>query len=286
MNEIPLRKIRSQKEPAFAESFSIRNIADVLAGRDMVQELHRHDFFFMLALEKGRGKHEIDFKQFEITGHSIFLMRPGQVHHLMLKAGSTGYLIGFQNDFLNSNDRTSSQLLREASKRNHYLVDRNRFKKMNDLLTDIFHEYTKKQNKYWDVIKAALSIFFIELIRSTDKPESITNVKTLYAQERLDKFLELLENHISTHKKVSEYADMLNLSAYQLNAITKRTIGKKCSDLIDEQIILESKRYLLVTSNQVNQIAYQLGFEDVSYFIRFFKKHTGHTPDSFRNNLR
>ena len=286
MNEIPLRKIRSQKEPAFSESFSIRNIADVLAGRDMVQELHRHDFFFMLALEKGRGKHEIDFKPFEITGHSIFLMRPGQVHHLMLKAGSTGYLIGFQNDFLNSNDRTSSQLLREASKRNHYLVDRNRFKKMNDLLTDIFHEYTKKQNKYWDVIKAALSIFFIELIRSTDKPESITNVKTLYAQERLDKFLELLENHISTHKKVSEYADMLNLSAYQLNAITKRTIGKKCSDLIDEQIILESKRYLLVTSNQVNQIAYQLGFEDVSYFIRFFKKHTGHTPDSFRNNLR
>lgn len=286
MKEIPLRKIRSQKEPSFSESFNIRNIADLLSGSDMVQELHRHDFFFILALEKGRGKHEIDFKKFEITGHSIFLMRPGQVHHLTLKASSTGYLIGFQNDFYNSNDRTASHLLRDAGKRNHYQVDRDRFRKLYALLTDIFHEYNTKQNKYWEVIKSTLAIFFIELIRSTDKPESITNVKTLYAQERLDKFLELLENHISTHKKVSEYADMLNLSTYQLNAITKRTIGKRSSLLIDEQIILESKRYLLATSNQVNQIAYQLGFEDVSYFIRFFRKHTGQTPDSFRNNFR
>ena len=105
-------------------------------------------------------------------------------------------------------------------------------------------------------------------------------------QERLDKFLELVEANVSTHKKVSEYADMLNLSAYQLNAITKRAVGKTSSDIIDEYIILESKRYLLATSNQVNQIAYQLGFDDVSYFIRFFRKHTGQTPDSFRNNLR
>ena len=286
MKEIPLRKIRSQKEPAFSENFSIRNITDVLSGTDMVQELHRHDFFFMLALEKGRGKHEIDFKPFEITGHSIFVMRPGQVHHLTLKAGSTGYLIGFQNDFYSSNEHSPGKLLKEASKRNHYLVDRGRFRKLYALLTDIFQEYNKKQDKYWDVIKASLAIFFIELARSTGNSQNTSNIKTLYAQERLDKFFELLEANSSTHKKVSEYAAMLNLSAYQLNAITKRTLGKKCSDIIDEHIILESKRYLLATSNLVNQIAYRLGFEDVSYFIRFFKKHTGLTPDSFRNNSR
>ena len=57
---------------------------------------------------------------------------------------------------------------------------------------------------------------------------------------------------------------MLNLSTYQLNAITKTTLGKTCSDLINEYIILEAKRYLLATSNKVNQIAYHLGYEDVS----------------------
>ena len=286
MKEIPIRKIRSQKEPAFSESFSIRNIADMLSGSDMVQELHRHDFFFILALEKGKGSHEIDFTNFEVTGQSIFFMRPGQVHYLKLKAGSTGYLIGFQKDFNNANLIASGQVLREASKENYYGLDRSSFRKLYGLLTDIFQEYTVKRHRYWDVIKALLGIFFIELIRSKANEGNNSDNRNLYANERLDIFLELMEGHISTHKKVSEYAEMLNLSVYQLNAITKRTLGKTGSDIIDEYIILESKRYLLATSSQVNQIAYQLGYEDVSYFIRFFKKHTGQTPDTFRNNLR
>ena len=287
MKEIPVRKIVvSRKEPAFSASFSIRNVAELLSGGDMVQELHRHDFFFILALEKGKGYHEIDFTEFEVTGQSIFFMRPGQVHHLRLKAGSTGYLIGFQNDFYNPHQDSSNQLLRDASKRNHYLVDRSTFRKLYTLLTEIFLEYTNKQDRYWDVIKSVLGIFLVELTRSTTGSGNNLSNKNLYVQERLDKFLELVEANVSTHKKVSEYADMLNLSAYQLNAITKRAVGKTSSDIIDEYIILESKRYLLATSNQVNQIAYQLGFDDVSYFIRFFRKHTGQTPDSFRNNLR
>ena len=56
MKNIPVRHIKTtQKEPDFAESFSIRDVGDLLAVKDMVQELHRHDFFFLLALEKGQG---------------------------------------------------------------------------------------------------------------------------------------------------------------------------------------------------------------------------------------
>jgi len=79
---------------------------------------------------------------------------------------------------------------------------------------------------------------------------------------------------------------MMHLSAYQLNAITKTALGKTSSELINEWIILESKRNLLATTNQINQIAFQLGYEDVSYFIRFFKKHTGYSPEAFRANFK
>jgi AraC-like DNA-binding protein len=98
--------------------------------------------------------------------------------------------------------------------------------------------------------------------------------------------LALLQAHLFKHKQVAEYAAMMNLSTYQLNAITKETMGKTCSELITEQIILEAKRYLLATSNLVSQIADHLGYQDVSYFIRFFKKHTGHSPEAFRNNFK
>ncbi|WP_052324411.1 helix-turn-helix domain-containing protein [Haliscomenobacter hydrossis] len=78
----------------------------------------------------------------------------------------------------------------------------------------------------------------------------------------------------------------MSLSPYQLNEITKSSVGKTASELINEHIVLEAKKYLLATSNQVKDIADLLGYEDFSYFIRFFKKHTGHSPEAFRHNFK
>lgn len=285
MKNIPIRSIKAtQKEPVFLESFSIRDLRDLLAGKDMVQELHRHDFYYLLILKKGTGDHEIDFTSYKVDDNSVFFMRPGQVHQLTLKAESRGYLVQFKTDFCYPHDKSANQLLRKASSLNFYQPGSNNLKRILSILTSIFQEYTGKQESYQEVIKANLGILFIELVRQHSKTGSTTIAP--YKQERLDELLTLLETHIANHKQVVEYADMLNLTPYQLNAITKATLGKTCSELINETIILEAKRYLLATTNQVNQIADHLGYEDVSYFIRFFKKQTGYTPESFRQNLR
>jgi AraC family transcriptional activator of pobA len=286
MKNIPIRHIENKnlKEPDIFKSFNIRNLQDLLAGKAMAQELHRHDFYYFLALKKGAGSHEIDFLSNVVSDNSVFFMRPGQVHQLSLKAGSTGYLMEFNSDFYHSHDKVSNQQLRKASNQNHYLLDDHKFKRLNSILTYIFQEYADKKEGYQEVIKANLDILFIELSRQ--KSESYSTYVNSYTQERLENFLELLQKDISNHKQVVQYAEMLNLSPYQLNSITKATLGKTCSELINEHIILESKRYLLATSNQVNQIAYLLGYEDISYFIRFFKKHTGYSPEAFRHNFR
>ncbi len=285
MKSIPIRHIKSPpREPNLYEDFSIRDIADMLVGKDMTQELHRHDFFFILLLKKGSGNHKIDFNSYKACNDVIFFMRPGQVHQLNLKAGSTGYLLQFNRDFYRPSDKAAGQLLRKASNKSLCQLDSKSVKRLLVIVTSIFQEYRDKQEGFQEVVKANLGIFLIELIRNRQSDKSPTSVTNPYQQERLEELLELLEIHISTHKQVSHYADMLNLSSYQLNAITRKTLGKSCSELINEFIILESKRSLLATSNQINQIAYQLGYEDVSYFIRFFKKHTGQTPEVFRTN--
>lgn len=287
MENIPIRSISTtRKEPTFSESFSIRNVRDLLDGKDMVQELHRHDFFFILVLKKGIGNHEIDFIPHEVCDRSVSFMHPGQVHQLTLKAKSTGYLMAFKADFYYSHDKSTNQLLRKVSYKNLCQLDANGFEKLLAILNYVFREYTNKQERYQDVIKANLDIFFIELLRQRQNENHPTNNASTYTQERLEEFLELLETQISNHKQVSQYADLLNLSPYQLNTITKATLGKTCSELINEYIILEAKRYLLATSRQINQIAYHLGYEDVSYFIRFFKKHTGYSPETFRRTSR
>lgn len=285
MEKIPIRHIDTyQKEPDFFKGFSIRDVQTLLAGKDMFQELHRHDYFLMLILKKGAGNHEIDFTAHEICDNVVYFMRPGQVHQLLLKSDSIGYLMQFSNDFYFPHDNVSNQLLRKTSKINHYQLNSNEVQKLLTILLYISQEYAEKQAGYQEVIKANLSILFIELVRRYSG--NVSGNVTLYTQQRLEEFLELLETNVFNHKQVSEYAAMMNLSTYQLNAITRETLGKTCSELINEHIILETKRYLLATSNQINQIADHLGYEDVSYFIRFFKKHTGHSPEAFRSNFR
>lgn len=286
MKSIPIRKFSAHHELAASENLTIRKVKALLNGKDFIQELHRHDFFFLLALENGKGDHEIDFTPYKVTNNSIFLLRPGQVHQLALKAGCMGYLVSFKTDFFSSLDRSLNQLLRKASARNFCQLDAARFKKMLAALDAIFNEYSEKQENYQEVIKANLQIFFLELLRQRRNVSSSSKKENTYRQERLEEFLELLESHIHTHKQVQQYADMLNLSVYQLNSITKVTLSKTPSELIDEQTVLEAKRQLIATSNQVSQIADHLGYSDVSYFIRFFKKHTGFSPEAFRSNSR
>jgi AraC-like DNA-binding protein len=172
--------------------------------------------------------------------------------------------------------------LRKTTCKNFCQLESPKVEKLFSKLTYIHQEFAEKQEGYLEVIKASLGIFLIELVRQRQLAEQPTGKQRLYEQERLDELLELIETNIFKHKQVSDYAGLLNLSPYQLNAITKATTGKTCSELINEHVILETKRYLLSTSNQIAQIADLLGYEDISYFIRFFKKHTGYTPESFR----
>ncbi len=282
--DIPVRSIKHlEARPAVVDGFKIRTVAEVLGGKDMVQDRHRHDFYFMLALKKGSGNHEIDFVPHAVTDNSIFVLRPGQVHRLDLKRRSQGYLMEFGKDLIHSQGKDS--ILRNSAG-NFCQLKANISDKLQGILASMHEEYRDQNEGFLEIIRANLSIVLVELARQRQHRDANRDKRNDYAQERLYDFLELLEKDVQTHKQVSHYAEKLNLSPFQLNSITKTLLGKRAAELIDDHILLESRRYLLATSNQVNQIAYHLGFEDVSYFIRFFKKHTGFTPEMFRQNFR
>lgn len=287
MKTIPIRSIQPLESKAnLLEGFKIRSIEEVLAGKDMSQELHRHDFYFILAVCQGSGVHTIDFVEHKVKTNAIFMMRPGQVHKLQLKARSEGYLLEFSKDF-QLLSKTGNELLRKATNRNYCQLDKLGNSALCAILQTMLEEYRNKQEGFENIIKANLEIFFIQYLRHRQRDQRMdSNKSNHYQQEKLQEFLDLLEVNISSEKHASAYADMVHLSPFQLNSITKSLLGKTVADLIEEQILLEAKRYLLATSNQVNQIAFQLGYEDVSYFIRFFKKLTGHTPEAFRKNFR
>lgn len=287
MKDIPIRQLKTaHRAAAVAEGFSIRAVEELLAGNDLLHAFHRHDYYFVLALGKGAGTHEIDFVPYDIVDNSLFVLRPGQVHQLVLKAGSTGFLLQFNPAFYYPSDKSARQFLRAATHKNFCQLEAQRAAKLFAILANIHGEHTERRAAHQAAIQANLHLLFIEIHRHRQQAAPQSNHLAHYAQERMDELSELLEAHLHRHKQVSDYAEMMHLSVYQLNAITKQTLGRTCSSLINEYVILEAKRQLLATTNQVSQIADQLGYEDISYFIRFFKKHTGHAPEAFRKHFK
>lgn len=285
MEKIPVRQISDRIQQS-DRRFSIRPLETILNGKPMYDVLHRHNYFFILIIKNGSGEHMIDFIEYPVKDQSVFILRPGQIHQLKLDKACTGFLLQFDSEFYSPASSIAKRRFRRSTSKNFCLPDQDRFEKLYLISEQIYHEFANKEEGFPDVIKANLDIFFIESLRQSKHTEQKLNSEQSYEQERFEEFGELLEKHATEHKSVIQYAEMLGISVFQLNKITKGVVGKTVSELIREQLVLESKRTLLGTSNQVKDIAYSLGFEDVSYFIRFFKKGSGFSPEAFRNHFK
>ncbi len=104
-------------------------------------------------------------------------------------------------------------------------------------------------------------------------------------------FLELLERQFpidENHKELnlrtaSDFAQQLNVHVNHLNRAVKETTDKTTSQIIGERISRESKILLKHSAWNVSEIAYALGFTEVTHFNNFFKKHVELSPLKFRN---
>jgi AraC family transcriptional regulator, transcriptional activator of pobA len=283
MKKIPVRAIGLGASPsAVVASFRIRDLRDITQGKERVEDFHRHDFYYVLVLKTGSGIHEIDFVSYPVSNHAVFMLAPGQVHRLTLGAGSTGFLLQFQVAFMHRD--SSRALLRRAGYTPFHPLDAVGFKRLSAPLRQMLEEYTSQHEGYADVIRANFDIFLVELARL--RYASGDGSMYSHAHARLVTFQDLLREHIGRYKQVSEYAEMLHVSTYQLNALTRALLAKTASEVIQDFIVLEAKRCLLGTTHQVKEIAFRLGYEDVSYFIRFFRKQTGYTPEGFRQGMQ
>ena len=127
-----------------------------------------------------------------------------------------------------------------------------------------------------------LNVLLIEIERTNsfneDDGHSVLSRKQLITT----RFKKLVEKNFKTVRKVSDYAEKLYISSTYLNDTVKEVTGQSASETIQDRVILEIKGELIQTESTINQIAYELGYKDTSYFCRFFKKNTGVTPQTFR----
>jgi AraC-like DNA-binding protein len=104
-------------------------------------------------------------------------------------------------------------------------------------------------------------------------------------------FYELLERQFPIESTMQQirlktpvaFADQLNVHINHLNRVLKEATGKTTTQLIAERIASEARALLKHTNWNISEIAWCLGFEDTSNFVKFFKKRSTTTPHKFRD---
>lgn len=240
--------------------------------------MHRHDFYEICLFLKKGGQHEIDFNTYPIARQSVHFLAPGQVHFLYRDTDFHAFLIPFQKELL---PQIAEKRLAIFKYYSYPILQLNQSEWHNlfEHIQFLSGQIRRKPPKA--VLHALFQSFVLQCDYYFQKNVSSKEESTLQSHQ-FENFLDLLESQFRRITTVEEYANLLNIGPAQLNYICKKVVGQTASKLIQERIILQAKRLLIHSTLSSKEIAFKLGFEDPSYFSRFFRKHTNTSPTQFR----
>jgi AraC family transcriptional activator of pobA len=248
---------------------------------------HKHDFYLVVLFTKGTGTHEIDFISYPVKPGYVFLMSPGQMHNWSLSPDADGYIFFHTKSFYDKAFTLSSirdyPFFGSSYHLPYIALSKNTMIISEQLFKEIVQEYKKNELLKFEKLHALFSLVYIELSRHYSSGVKVENQNYLHKLRKMESYIDA---HYKTKKYPYEYAELMNMSEKHLNRITKACLNKTTRDLIAERIILEAKRMLIHSKYTIKEIALELGYEDHSYFSRFFKKNTGETPLAFLNKYK
>ncbi len=242
---------------------------------------HRLNFHQVLFFTQGSGMHYVDFKEIEFVPGCILPVAKGQVQKYGDLDNVDGYALLFTSEFL-IKDVDSYKYLHDFVIFNHAiepltLQSTEEIENLIEMLrreqenTTAFQQVEYTQN----LIKSAL--ICIERIKRSHTDIACEDSLDLYQLFRVK-----LDKDLSYKLKVTDFCDAFHVSPKRLNAALKLYTGQSAKELIDERLVLESKRLLSYSALSIKEIAYSIGFEDPTNFTQYFKKHAEMLPQDFR----
>jgi AraC-like DNA-binding protein len=105
-----------------------------------------------------------------------------------------------------------------------------------------------------------------------------------YKYDLIREFHILVEKNFKTYHQVKDYADFLNKSPKTIANLFEKYSEKTPLTIINERILLESRRLLLFSNQTAEEIAYELGFKEASHFSKFFKNNESCSPIAFKKS--
>lgn len=264
------------------QNFEVVRLSDVGSFKRK-NEAHRDNNYMFIFQQSGASKMMVDFQEINIEGPAIFCILPGQIHYGISIQEPDMWAMAIGADWIKDLFRT---IIMEFAVRNVAArMEEPKARLLNDSL--VLLQSLEKQastDVEYKTVHSMLDVclgLFVSGCQYDEKSEPLSNLRPVTITRQ---FRSLLLVNFRQMKSPAEYAGALNISPAYLNEVVKNTTGRPVSYWIHQEIILEAKRMLFYTDHTVKEIAVNLGYADVTYFIRLFGKVAGIAPLKFRNN--
>lgn len=250
--------------------------------------VHTLTYYDITFVTEGEGKFSIDNQTNEAASRDVFFSKPGEIRNWDTRHIVNGYALIFEDEFLSSlfkdslfvqhlsffqSGKTSSKL---------QLPD-----ELYMRILQILHNIKTEIDSYRQNDVYVLRALLYEVLMLLDQEYKKVNMEEETTSKEvgnihIDKFMKLVESHLKEQHSVQYYADKLCITPNYLNEIVTSTKGISAKQYIRNKVMDEAQRLLTYTDFPISDIAFELHFSTVSYFIRSFRQYTGTTPLLYR----
>ena len=244
----------------------------------------------ILICRKGKATVNINFKEWHLHEGAVITVFPNDVVELKVKSEASL----FDVEMLKYN----ASLLREASLQLEQTVysslREDRCRQDTPVVTNIIDSMFALLKVYFNqsectcisqLVLLQLKAFFVgfhEYLQRNPQNRPDDEVKSYRVRELFNRFMMLMERDYKLSRDVNYYADLMHITSKYLTNIVRQVAGHTPKTIIDQYVILQLKMQLQWSTQSIKEIAWEYHFTDASFFCRYFKKHTGLTPQQLR----
>lgn len=245
---------------------------------------HRHSFYQILWFQQA-GEHFVDFEIQHLQQNTLVFLDKNQIHYFCPNSVNEGILIHFNDYFLIHQQEDAHKYLRyylfNGVGKTYNDMPSEMTNKLDQLIALMRDELGETRFQQKEMLYHLFSSFLVlaERIKRRSQPQT-TEAKGDY--EVLYAFRKAIEQQLSQPLTVNELSDQLQVNNKKLSALTQAYLHQTPAQFIASRKALEAKRLLSNTKLSIKEVAFALGFDQATYFTKFFKKQAEVTPKEFR----
>ena len=268
--------------------FEMFRLAELFARKldhalDAPQRPEFHTIYLGL---RGKGSLIVDFEQVPLAADTLVIVARGRVQQFVPAAGLDAWMLLVSPEFLGF-DAHSVDPLRGAS-----VLDPSVPTPALELATGdrkelhvLAEQLAVEQARPLDAVQPAIMHALLRaILLRAERLARAANPRPA-PPAPIARFFTILERDCLRTRSVAHYAKAAGLSARRLAELLVEHTGKSTKQLIDDRVVLEQKRLLAHSDISIKELADRSGFAEPTNLVKFFRHHTGMTPQAFRRNL-